>query len=104
MNRNVLQLGRQLGEIWKQLGLNQKISVALAASLVFVALLSLAFWANRVDYALLYGKLDDAEAAKVIGVLDDSKVAYKVGQGGGSIYVPREASCIRMRCTLSWGT
>ena len=90
MNRNVLQLGRQLGEIWKQLGLNQKISVALAASLVFVALLSLAFWANRVDYALLYGKLDDAEAAKVIGVLDDSKVAYKVGQGGGSIYVPQD--------------
>ena len=90
MNRNVLQLGRQLLELWKQLGLNQKISVALAASVVLVALLSLGFWANRVDYALLYGKLDDAEAAKVISVLEDSKIPYKIGQGGGSLYVPQD--------------
>ena len=64
MNRNLALLGRQLLGIWKQLGLNQRISIVLAASVVAVALFSLAFWSSRVDYALLYGKLDDAEAAK----------------------------------------
>jgi len=56
MNRNLALLGRQLLGIWKQLGLNQRISIVLAASVVAVALFSLAFWSSRVDYALLYGK------------------------------------------------
>ncbi len=90
MNRTVVHLGQQLLGIWKQLGLNQRISVALAAIVVAVALSSLAFWSSRVDYALLYGKLDDAEAAKVVAHLDDSKVPHKIGQGGGAIYVPRD--------------
>jgi flagellar M-ring protein FliF len=38
---------------------------------------------------LLYGRLDDAEAAKVIGVLDELKVPHKAG-AGGAIFVPRE--------------
>src|SRR6266581_3728800 len=90
MNRNLALLGRQLLGIWKQLGLNQRISVVLAAIIVTIALGSLAFWSSRVDYALLYGKLDDAEAAKVIAVLDETKVPHKVGQSGGAIYVPRD--------------
>src|SRR6266478_3228209 len=90
MNRNLALLGRQLLGIWKQLGLNQRISIVLAAGVVMAALLSLAFWSSRVDYALLYGKLDDTEAAKVIGVLDELKVPHKVGQGGGAIYVPKD--------------
>ena len=80
MNRNLALLGRQLAGIWKQLGLNQRISIVLAASVVAVALFSLAFWSSRVDYAPLNGKLDDAEAAKVIAVLDETKVPHKVGQ------------------------
>src|SRR5437764_7132775 len=90
MNRNLALLGRQLLAIWKQLGLNQRISIVLAAGVVLIALFSLAFWSSRVDYALLYGKLDDAEAAKVITVLDETKVPHKVGQAGGAIYVPRD--------------
>src|SRR5260221_738181 len=90
MNRNLALLGRQLLGIWKQLGLNQRISIVLAAGVVMAALLSLAFWSSRVDYSLLYGKLDDTEAAKVIGVLDELKVPHKVGQGGGAIYVPKD--------------
>src|SRR5437879_8707216 len=90
MNRNLALLGRQLLGIWKQLGLNQRISIVLAASVVLVALFSLAFWSSRVDYGFLYGKLDDAEAAKVIAVLDELKVPHKVAQGGGAIYVPRD--------------
>lgn len=85
---NLSQLGNQLLGIWRQLGLNQRISVVLAALLVFGGLAGVAYWSNRADYALLYGRLDDAEAAKVVGALDDAKVPYKAGSG--SIYVPSD--------------
>ena len=90
MKRTFSLLGRQLLAIWQQLGINQRISIVLAAGVVVIALFSLAFWSSRVDFALLYGKLDDAEAAKVITVLDEMKVPHKSGQAGGAIYVPRD--------------
>ncbi len=90
MNRNVVKLGQQLLGIWKQLGLNQRISVVLAAGVVLIALLSLAFWSARVDYGLLYGRLDDAEGAKVVAYLDEAKIPYKLGQAGSAIYVPSD--------------
>src|ERR1043166_7169232 len=84
------QLGTQLQAIWKQLGINQRISVALAAIIVIGGLVAVTMWSNRADYALLYGKLDDSEAAKVVGALDDAKVPYRVAHGGGAIYVPSD--------------
>src|SRR5947207_1954406 len=85
MNTNLTQLGQQLTEIWKQLGRNQKISVTLATLAVIAGLAGLTMWSNRVDYTLLYGKLDDAEAAKVVAALADAKIPYRTGPG--SIYV-----------------
>lgn len=90
MNQNLSKLLRQLGDIWNQLGASQRVSV-LAATLVLVAGLgTIAFWSSRADYGLLYGGLSDAEAAKVISALDDAKVPYKTGSGGGSILVPQD--------------
>jgi flagellar M-ring protein FliF len=90
MNRNLSKLGAQLLEIWKQLGVSQRVSV-LAATLVVVAgLVALAFWSSRSDYSLLYGKLSDTESSKVIAALDDAKVPYKIGSGGSSILVPAD--------------
>ena len=87
---NLSQLLQQIGAIWKQLGLNQRISVVMAAGVVALGLSSVVFLSVRVDYALLYGKLDDAEAAKVIAALDDAKVPYKISRGGGAISVPAD--------------
>ena len=90
MNNSLLQLAGQLKTIWKTLGLNQRISVALAGGVVVVGLAALVFWSSKTDYALLYGKLDGAEAAKVIAALDDAKVPYKISQSGGNITVPAD--------------
>jgi flagellar M-ring protein FliF len=90
MNKNISQLGQQLAGIWKQLGLNQRISVVMATAVTVLGLVGLAYWSSRTDYALLYGKLDEAEAAKVIAALDEAKVPYKVSRAGGSILVPSD--------------
>jgi flagellar M-ring protein FliF len=90
MNKGLPQVAQQLQQIWKQLGLNQRVSIVLATMAVLVGLGSLGIWSTRTDYALLYGKLDDAEAAKVLAALDDAKTPYKVNRGGGAIMVPAD--------------
>jgi flagellar M-ring protein FliF len=90
MNRNLSKLGTQLLDIWKQLGASQRVSVLAATLVVVGGLISLALWSSRTDYGLLYGKLSDAESAKVIAALDDAKVPYKIGSGGGAILIPAD--------------
>ncbi len=90
MNKNLSQLGAQLAGIWRQLGVNQRVSIVMATGLVVLGLVGLAYWSSRMDYSLLYGKLDDGEASKVIAALDEEKVPYKVGAGGSSILVPAD--------------
>ncbi|MBL9137204.1 MAG: flagellar M-ring protein FliF [Verrucomicrobiales bacterium] len=89
MNQGLSQLGRQLLGVWKQLGLNQRISIAVTGIAVLAALLGIVWWSSRADLALLYGKLDDAEAARVIAALDESKIPYQA-RPGGSIFVPSD--------------
>jgi flagellar M-ring protein FliF len=90
MNKNISQLLQQLAGIWKQLGLNQRISLTLATLAVLVGLAGVAFWSSRTEFALLYGKLDETEASKVIAALDEAKVPYQISRGGGSIMVPAD--------------
>src|ERR1044071_2301595 len=100
MNQNLRQLARQLAETWKQLGLNQRVSLALGACVVLAGLLALTLWSGRPDFVLLYGKLDDAEAARVMAALDDAKIPYKSGRGGSSILVPSD-KVYQMRAQLA---
>ena len=88
MNKNISQLGQQIAAIWKQLGLNQRISIIMATVVVFGGLIAMAMWSSRADYALLYGKLDEAEAGKVVAALDEAKVPYQVRNS--SIFVPSD--------------
>ena len=97
---NLSKLGGQLVAIWNQLGVSQRVSV-LAATFVLVAGLgTLALWSSHADYGLLYGKLSDSEASKVIAALDEAKVPYKIGSGGGSIMVPAD-KVYQMRMQLA---
>lgn len=90
MNSSVNQLARQLLGIWKQLGINQRLSLVLAAGVVVAGLIGLVAWNSGADYALLYGKLPEGEAAKVVAALDEAKVPYRFSSGSGTILVPSD--------------
>jgi flagellar M-ring protein FliF len=90
MNQNLSKVGAQLRDIWKQLGVSQRISILSATLVLAAGLVALAFWSSRTEYSLLYGKLSDGESARVIAALDDAKVPYKIGGGGSSILVPAD--------------
>jgi flagellar M-ring protein FliF len=90
MNQNLSKLGIQLRDIWNQLGASQRVSVVTATLALIAGLVALSVWSSRTDYGLLYGGLSDSEASKVIAALDDAKIPYKAGSGGGSILVPTD--------------
>ncbi|MEK7781172.1 MAG: flagellar basal-body MS-ring/collar protein FliF [Verrucomicrobiota bacterium] len=90
MNNGLSQIGSQLQNIWKQLGGGQRLTIVVTALAVILGLSGLVFWSARPDYALLYGRLDDAEAAKVIAALGESNVPYQTSRGGGAIMVPSD--------------
>lgn len=81
---------RNLWSVWLQLGLNQKISLSLAAIVVMGAMAGMLTWASRPDMQLLYGRLDPKDAADIAQALDAQAIPYEVEAGGGSILVPRD--------------
>ncbi len=89
MNQQITQLLKQLHGIWKQLGLNQKITLIGTTVALIGGLFGLTYWSSRPSYSLLYGKLDEGEAAKVVAALDEAKIAYET-RGGGTIMVPSD--------------
>jgi flagellar M-ring protein FliF len=84
------QVFKQLQTIWGQLGINQKVTIAAMTLVVVAGLGSLAFWSSRPSYSLLYGRLEESEAAKVIAHLDEAKVPYEISRGSGNIMVPAD--------------
>lgn len=89
MAKSFSQLLQQLAGIWKQLGINQRVSIIVAGIFVLAGLGAITAWSGRDNYSLLYGKLDEAEAGKVVAALEDANVPHRVG-GGGAIYVPAD--------------
>ncbi len=83
------QLLTQLASVWKQLGLNQKISLALAAATVVAVMAGVLVWSSRPDMQLLYGRLDPKDAAEIAAALDAQGIPYQSGAGGTAIHVPR---------------
>jgi flagellar M-ring protein FliF len=84
---NLLQ---NVWSVWRQLGLNQKISLLLVSIVVVAAMVGMLVWASRPDMQLLYGRLDPKDAGDIATSLDAQGVPYEVEAGGGSILVPRD--------------
>ena len=91
---------QQLLGIWKELGLNQKVTVVVSGVVMLIGLAVVVFYTSRAEYTLLYGGLDSSQAGKVTAALDEQSVPYRVGAGGNSIYVPRE-QVYKMRMQLA---
>ncbi|MGD1083316.1 MAG: flagellar basal-body MS-ring/collar protein FliF [Verrucomicrobiota bacterium] len=100
MNKNLTQLLQQLAGIWKQLGVNQRISITITSLAVLAGLAGVAIWSSRTEFSLLYGKLDQEESSKVIAALDEAKVPYQIGGGGDTIMVPAD-KVYQMRMQLA---
>ncbi len=79
---------QSLLEVWKHLGLNQRVSLIVAAMAVIGGLIGVVLWSQRPDYQLLYARLGDKDAASVISYLETQNIPHKVTAGGSAVQVP----------------
>lgn len=77
----------QLSRLWKELGINQKVSLSLAILAVVGVVVGLLVWANRPRLQLLYGGLSPKEMGEVTKAVEALSVPYEIRSGGASIYV-----------------
>ncbi len=96
----IKELLKQMVEIWKELGLNQKFTVAATALAMVAGVVSILIWSGRTEYSLLYGNLDPAEAGRVTKALQENNIEYKISGGGSAILVPK-SSVHQMRMQLA---
>ncbi len=76
--------------IWGHLGLNQRITLSVAAAVVMGGMIAMVWWAHRPSMQLLYGRLNDKDVSEIAAAVQEQGVQYQVGNGGSSIYVPAD--------------
>ena len=81
----------QFVQLWRQLGLNQRVSIVVALVGVIGGMAALVFWSHRPHLQLLYGRLGEKDVAEVLSAVQAAGVAYEMGTSGTSIYVPADA-------------
>ena len=81
---------QSLLSLWRQLGLNQRVSLIASALAVAIVVVGLVVWSRQPDYQLLYGRLSEKDAAAIISSLQAQGIRHRVGQGGASVYVPAD--------------
>ena len=79
---------QQLAQLWKQLGLNQRVTLGVATVGVIAGLVALVVWSHRSQMQLLYGRLGEKDIAEVLTAVQAAGVQYEIGSGGNSVYVP----------------
>jgi flagellar M-ring protein FliF len=77
----------QLRLIWKDLGMNQKVSLVVASLGILLVTVALLVWSSRPKMQLLYGGLNPEEMGEVTKTVDSMGVKYEIRNGGSSIYV-----------------
>ncbi len=80
---------RQLKDFWQGLSREQRIALVGTVLIVFGGLAGLIYYANRVEWGLLYRGLPEEHAAKVVEYLKQEKIPYRISPDG-SIKVPKE--------------
>jgi flagellar M-ring protein FliF len=74
--------------LWSQLGLNQRVSLVVAALAVVGSMVALVLWSRRPDYQLLYARLSEKDASAIIGTLQSQNIPHQVSAGGTAVSVP----------------
>lgn len=76
---------------WSGISISQKIFIgglSLTAVGIFFGLI---FYLNRPDYRVLYSNLTLEDANRVVALLQNQKVAYKLDNNGTTVLVPEDA-------------
>lgn len=94
------QLTTSLAGAWQGPGRSRLVLGVLAGALALAAMAGTLWWASRPDWAPLYSGLDEIEASRVIGQLEEQGVEYRLTGGGSTVEVSRP-ELYRLRVKLA---
>lgn len=80
----------QFFNLFKAMPISKKISMAFILALVIAGFGLMFFYANQIDYQVLYSNLSQREAGSILSKLKERNVPYKVEANGSAIMVPAE--------------
>lgn len=81
-------LGKQIAEIWKQFGVNQKVSIVLAILVTLGLIGGVMYWSVQPDFRLLYSGLSLKDASAMREKIEEAKIPLEVRDSGSALYVP----------------
>lgn len=84
------KFAQSLIDLWLQLGLNQRVSLVVAALAVAGGMIAVVLWSRRPDYQLLYARLGEKDSAAVISYLQTQNIPHQITAGGSSVSVPAD--------------
>lgn len=77
-------------KFWKELDANQKVTLFFAGLIVLAGTVAIVMWSQRPEMRLLYGSVNDKDAAAIVAHLDSMGIPYEIRAGGSAIYVPEK--------------
>jgi flagellar M-ring protein FliF len=86
----VKSLWEQATKFWSSRTLAQRILVAGTAVSVVAAFVLMIMWLNQPDYKVLFSKLSQDDANRVVEMLKGAKTPYRLEEGGQTILVPAD--------------
>ena len=81
---------QSLAALWGQLGINQRVSLIVAALAVVAGMAAVGIWSRRPDYQLLYARLGDKDSTAIISYLESQNIPHRVTAGGTAVQVPSD--------------
>jgi flagellar M-ring protein FliF len=82
--------GQSLLSLWKQFGINQRVSLIVTALAVTGCMIALVLWSRRPDLQMLYTRLGDKDSVAIIGYLETQNIPHEVSADGSAVSVPSD--------------
>lgn len=80
----------QVGKIWETTSLPQRLIFVILFIGFALGFVAVAYWAREPEYGLLYGSLEQKEAAEIVAYLGDNNIPYQIGDKGSAVLVPHD--------------
>ena len=81
---------QQIRQLWSQLGINQRVTLAVTGSAVIAGMIALVAWSQRPQMQLLYGRLSPKDISTVMASIQELGIKSDMGANGTAVYVPSD--------------
>ena len=87
-------------EIWKSIGVPQKVSILLFICATFLAISMVLYFGSRPNMVVLYSNMDSDSASKVMQIVESEGIKFETRDMGMTVLVPQKsANRVRAKVT-----